>query len=650
MIQMHLINTNTLLPVNILRFKYSIAFIFLMIYTSGFNINSIVAQDVAVKDSLNVISANSIKINGYLGSKINLCITKRIATQDPPYLVEPFTKRNETRLWQTEFWGKWILSAIATYEYNRDPELLKTIKEAVTGLLATQTADGYIGNYSPEAQLQHWDIWGQKYTMLGLMAYYDISGDKKSLNVAKKLADHLFTLVGPGKANIVKTGNYRGMPSSSILEPMVLLYNHTSEKKYLDFAKYIVAQWETNEGPKLISKAIEGIAVADRFPVPKEWWSWDNGQKAYEMMSCYEGLLEFYRITGEPTYLKSAKLAVQNIIDTEINVAGSGTAFECFYHGGMHQTEPTYHTMETCVTFTWIKLCNNLLRLTGDPMYADQIEKTVYNALLASMKFDGSQIAKYSPLEGMRQEGENQCGMLINCCNANGPRAFALIPRIAILTSHNEISINLYAQSTATVQLNPKNKVTVEQVTTYPESDKIDIIVSPEKTETFSLALRIPSWSNHTNILVNGVPVEGIIAGNYQRITRNWQKGDKVTMNMDMNGRMISLNGHQSILRGPVLLARDTRFGDGFVDEAAVVKQKNNLVELKASSNKPEHVWMSFTVPLILGTDLEGASRTPKQIKFCDFASAGNTWSPDSRYRVWIRKTLNVMNLDYKAY
>jgi len=269
-------------------------------------------------------------------------------------------------------------------------------------------------------------------------------------------------------------------------------------------------------------------------------------------------------------------------------------------------------------------------------MYADQIEKTVYNALLASMKFDGSQIAKYSPLEGMRHEGEEQCGMHINCCSANGPRAFALIPRMAIFTSLNEIRV--------------KNKVTVEQVTNYPESDKIDIIVSPDKPETFALDLRVPLWSNHTSILVNGVPVEGITAGSYQKITRKWQKGDKVTMNLDMNGRMITINGHQAILRGPVLLARDSRFGDGFVDEAAVVQQKNNLVELQPSADKPEHVWMTFTAPLIMGTDLEGDSRTPKQVKFCDFASAGNTWSYDSRYRVWIRKTLNVMNTEYKAY
>ena len=604
----------------------------------------------AKTDLLEAMIPSDIQINGYLGEKMDLCISERIKKQDIQHLIDPFKIRNETRLWQTEFWGKWILSAIAAYEYDHDPEMLKIIQNAVSGLLATQTADGYIGNYSPEAQLQHWDIWGRKYTMLGLLAYYDISGDKKILDATKKLADHLLTQVGPNHADIVKTGNYRGMPSSSILEPMVFLYRHTGEKRYLDFAKYIVDQWETADGPKLISKAAEGVAVADRFPFPKTWWSWENGQKAYEMMSCYEGLLELYRITGEPTYLKSAELAVQNIIDSEINVAGSGTAFECFYHGGQRQTEPTYHTMETCVTFTWIKLCNNLLRLTGNPMYADQIEKSVYNALMASMKFDGSQIAKYSPLEGMHHEGEEQCGMHINCCNANGPRAFALLPKLALMTTENEILMNLYSQSSASVQLNPKNKVAILQTTTYPESDQIEITVKPEKPEVFTLALRIPAWSTQTSVLVNGLPVDGIQAASYLKINREWKSRDKVLLKLDMRGRLITLNGHQAILRGPVLLARDSRFDDGFVDEAAIVQHKSNLVELRPSAGKPEHIWMSFTAPLVLGTDLEGEFKQPKQIHFCDFGSAGNSWNPDSRYRVWIRQTVNVMNAAYKPY
>jgi uncharacterized protein len=610
----------------------------------------IVVAKPAEVDLLQAWVPSNIQMKGYLGSKIDLCINQRIKKENVDQLVEPFKTRTETNRWQSEFWGKWILSAIAAYEYNHDPELLKIIQNAVSGLLATQTPDGYIGNYSPEAQLKNWDIWGRKYTLLGLLAYFDISGDKKVLEAAKKLADHLLTQVGPDKADIVKTGNFRGMPSSSILEPMVLLYRHTGEKRYLDFAKYIAAQWETSDGPKLISKAIDGIAVADRFPKPTNWWSWDNGQKAYEMMSCYEGLLELYRITGDASYLKSAEMAVQNIIDTEINVAGSGTAFECFYHGALRQTEPTYHTMETCVTFTWVKLCYNLLRLTGNPVYADQIERSVYNALLASMKFDGSQIAKYSPLEGMRHEGEEQCGMHINCCNANGPRAFTLIPKMALMTAENEIRINLYCQSSASVQLSPKNKVSILQNTTYPESDQIEITVQPEKTENFTLALRIPAWSQTNTLLVNGLEVGGVQAGTYQRISRLWKSGDRILLKLDLTGRLITLNGHQAILRGPVLLARDSRFGDGFVDETAIIQQKNNQIELLPSAENPDHIWMSFTAPLVLGTDLEGEFRNPQPIHFCDFASAGNTWSRDSRYRVWIPQTLNVMNLPYKAY
>jgi len=506
---------------------------------------------------------------------------------------------------------------------------------------------GFVGD---SARLQQWDIWGTKYTLLGLLAYYDLTGDKEVLKGSCRLADNLLSLVGPGKVNIVKTGNYRGMPSSSILEPMVYLFRRTGDKRYLDFAKYIVEQWETPDGPKLISKALEGILVSERFPHPAVWWSYDNGQKAYEMMSCYEGLLELYRITVDPSYLKAVEAAVKNIIENEINIAGSGTAFECFYNGAKYQTEPTYHTMETCVTMTWMKLCFNLLRLTGNPVYADQIEKSAYNALLASLKGDGSQIAKYSPLGGIRHAGEQQCGMNINCCNANGPRAFMMLPLFAVMGSPNEVYINMYGKLESVVLLNLKNKVAINQASDYPVSGNIEIDVNPEKPEYFMIAFRIPEWSKNSILTINGNVVSDLVPGTYKKVYRLWNKADKVILRLDMTGRLITLNGYQAILRGPVVMARDTRFGDGFIYESAEVKEKNGIVDLLPSSNKPDNVWMSFTAPLILGTDLEGDFRNPLQVNFCDFASAGNKWGEDSRYRVWIPKTLNVMKTEYKSY
>ncbi|MFZ2338639.1 MAG: beta-L-arabinofuranosidase domain-containing protein [Bacteroidales bacterium] len=604
----------------------------------------------AVTDRMFSYAPSSVRIEGYLGEKMDLVISKRIKAQDADHLIEPFRHKEETRLWQSEFWGKWIQSAIAAYNYNHDPELLRIIEGAVAGLLETQMPDGYIGNYSDEAALQHWDIWGRKYTLLGLIAYYDLTSDKNVLRAAVRLTDHLLTQVGRGKADIVKTGNYRGMPSSSVLEPVVYLYRRTGDNKYLEFAKYIVGQWETPDGPLLISAAIKGIPVSERFPHPSSWWSYENGQKAYEMMSCYEGLLELYRVTGEANYLKAVESAVKNIISTEINLAGSGSAFECWYRGIEHQTEPTYHTMETCVTMTWMKLCFSLLRLTGNPEYADQIEISAYNALMASLKYDGMEIAKYSPLGGIRHAGEEQCGMHINCCNANGPRAFMMLPSFAVTGAAGEVFINLYGTGSAVVPLEKKNNMLIEQSSGYPVTDSIGFVISPDKPVELSLGFRIPSWSRNTDVEVNGIKIKDIRPGTYAMVSRTWSKGDRVIIKMDLSARLMKQNGHQAIIRGPVVLARDTRFGDGFIAEPAVIPEKEGIVGLVPVKEKPDHVWMAFRADLVLGTDLEGEFRQPRPVSFCDFASAGNTWNEDSRYRVWIPQTLNVMNEEYKSY
>src|SRR6218665_1029502 len=101
----------------------------------------------------------------------------------------------------------------------------------------------------------------------------------------------------------------------------------------------------------------------------------------------------------------------ENIKQTEINVVGSGASSECWFGGKKLPTLPAKHYQETCVTATWIKLSQQLLRLTGEARYADAIELAYYNALLGSMKPDGTNWTKYSPLVGLRQEGEDQCKM-----------------------------------------------------------------------------------------------------------------------------------------------------------------------------------------------------------------------------------------------
>ncbi|HPG38428.1 MAG TPA: glycoside hydrolase family 127 protein [bacterium] len=597
-----------------------------------------------VQPVITALAPGSVQIDGAIGEKIDLCIRNRIASQDPEYLAAPFRQRTETRFWQSEFWGKWFLSAAAAYLYTGDPALKAKLDQAVTGLLNTQTEDGYIGNYAPDAHLQNWDIWGRKYCLLGLLCYYDITNDENTLTAARRLADHLLTEVGPGKTNIVKTGNFRGMASSSILEPIMLLYTRTREQKYLDFALYIVEQWETPDGPQLISKALADVPVAQRFPHPQEWWSWENGGKAYEMMSCYDGLLELYKVTGNPDYLQAVQKTVQNIIDTEITIIGSGSAVECWYHGAARQAQPAKHGNETCVTQTWMKLLLKLYQLTGDPLLIDQFEMSMYNALFAAMTPDGSSFAKYSSLGGERRLGEMQCGMTLNCCTANGPRALLHIPDMAIVQDAAGLVMNFYGEMLAESRLPSGNTVRLQQHSDYPQSGKVDISVTVEREERFNLKLRIPAWCDSALVYINDEPAQEGVSGAYFNIERLWRNHDRVRLELSLPVIIHTLPQDNpafiALTRGPITLARDERLDEVDVDDLAEAVLTGgqlllNPVKIDARVN------MAFAGQFITGDCREEEFGKPRNLVFCDYASAGNTWNGQSRFRVWLPQMLD---------
>lgn len=430
-------------------------------------------------------------------------------------LVRPFKTRPENKLWQIEFWGKWFTSAALAYSYEPLPQLDRILKYAASELLKTQAADGSITTYKKGAEFSHWDLWGRKYVLLGLLAEYVRTGDAGVLAAAKKHADNIMDSVGEGKkiGNICEIGMWQGMASSSLLEPMVLLYKYTGDKKYLDYSEWIVSCW-AKDGPKpdLVSKALAGTYVVDMFAKPKKGAKnyMDGGlSKSYEMMSCYEGLLELYRITGNEKYKQAAVNAAKAIAGREITVLGSGSIWERWTDGKFCQQEDSEHWMETCVSATWIKFCAQLLRLTGDPSYAESIELAAYNALAAAQRADGKWWAHYSRMKGARTPAPEQSGMHMNCCVASGPRALFLLPKIAYMSGRgNSVYVNLYENGFGKVRVpsvDGKVALNVSGVDFGAEKLRAKIALEmPKGLHPFSVCLRIPSWSKKTEISVNG--------------------------------------------------------------------------------------------------------------------------------------------------
>ncbi len=580
-----------------------------------------------------------VRLRGPVGDRLDKMIKNHVTATDILYITDVFkNKAARVGTWRSEFWGKYMHSAMPYWSYTKCPILKSKIDAGLANILSTQMSEGYIGDYSVETRASEgWDVWGMKYTMLGLLHYYDETGDKKVLDACSKLCDFMIAEIGPnGKRPYHKTGNYAGLASCSALEPVMWLYNRTKNEKYLNFAKHIVKEMTEQVGGPQLFKALKDIPVADR---DEKWLPVkENGTKSYEMMSCYQGLIEFYEVTGDKRCLDAAVKTVESIIRDELNICGGSASSEHWFHGKKKQYMPFRRLQETCVTTTWLRLCGKLLEVMGDSKYADLIEQTFYNAYLAAMKPDGTEFAGYTPLSGVRYHGQHHCAMHTDCCNSNGPRGFIAFLRGLLQANEDTAIINFYASSRASIEL-PKLKetVTFETYTLYPRAESIVIWNRTAKSLDYTLKLRIPGWCDKASVKVNGKAVEGVKSGSYVAIKRTWNHGDKIDLYFSMPVKSHILDHHIAFTRGPIVLARDARFNDGPIDDVVrPYATKSVMPNFFSVRSDNADMWMRFCGIIDTGSHSENPeARLPAAVNFCDYSSAGNTWDSRSAYRIW---------------
>lgn len=609
------------------------------------------ADQFKITDKLTSIPFGTLEIGGYIGDKLNLCIDNRVMAQDIDRLITPFQIRNDENWgFRSEFWGKWFTSAMLGYGYSPTKEHRMVIEKAIDELIQTQSADGYIGSYPTEHHLKDWDIWGRKYVILGLLSYYDQIGDEKILRTAERVADHLILEAGPDSGvNLAETGwiGWKGLASSSVLEPIALLYQKTGKKKYLDFAQHIIRLWDspnklTPTGIRLVQNALNQTPL----------WKMSGAPKAYEMMSCFEGLCEMYRITGNEDYFDASHSLISSIIRDEIMLVGSASLAEIWCNGKMRQSDPMYQGLETCVTVTWMKFLYQMLRLTGDSKYADQLEISLYNALLASQTPQGEWWSYYTGLMGERVPSHLQFpDVVMSCCVANGPRAMLLTPSWAVMSSSSGFVVNLYAPLKASLRTPLKQEFFLNLATEYPVDGKITATVEIQKKEKFSILLRIPEWSKQTVIKINGILFnKKVLPGSYAILEREWSNKDRIEICLDMTSRIVDAPSgvpDAAIQRGPIVLAFDSRlvpFRHGVevppMYRYTFMKNKDNSIDISlVQQPSVKEIWMTFQVPVV---DEAGERH---ELPMCDFSSAGNSWQEGNLFRVWIPQPFDFRHL-----
>jgi DUF1680 family protein len=555
--------------------------------------------------------------------------------------------------WRGEYWGKMMRGACLTYSYTKNPKLYSMLKYAIIELLKTQNSDGSIKTYEKDLEFRGWDLWCRKYVMLGLLYFIDICKSNKLkariLRAVCRHADYILKYVGEDKKKITDcSSTFEGMNSCSILEPFVKLYKATGDLKYLDFSRYIIST-----GFVGTENIIELAYAKEKYPYDFKY------PKAYEMMSCFQGLLEYYTVTKEQKYLVAVMNLFDMIAETELTEIGAlGCKYEFFNNSIVYQTETTDKPMlETCVTVTWINCCYQLLRFTGNSKYADYIEKSYLNAMIGTVNLEKNVILtkwlnpgrtyldskgmfypfdSYSPMiderRGIDIGGKRiirDDGAFYGCCYCIGSMGTAIPAIYGIMQDADGLVINTFEKATFKLLSPSGKKMTIVSSGDLLNGDgKIKFRFLMKEKENLKIKIRIPEWSEKTSVKVNGANVDGVKRGEYLFVNGEYENGSFIEVKLDVRLKVIKVNDKKLIKKGPFVLARDQRYDDGFYDALLVKPSRTGRIRAKKIKTGLFHCQAEF----------EFKDKNGKTFKMCDYASAGNTWDKEdnAKLSVWL--------------
>ena len=574
----------------------------------------------ALADAGEVLSPSAVHIDGWLGARIDANESKRLLVVDTEPLLAGYHQRPGSHPWIGEHVGKWMHAATLAWAYSGDQRLREKLDRVAAELIRCQEPDGYLGTYVPEKRFglfpeADWDVWSHKYNLIGLMTYYQYTGDKAALAACRKMAD-LLVATFPAKKSILAAGTHVGMAATSVLEPIVLLYRATGDERYLQFARYIVKSWDEPGGPKIVTSLLTTKRVDKTADA-----------KAYEMLSNLVGLCELARVTGDRELLQAVLNAWQDIVQNRLYVTGSASAGETFQKDHELPNSVMSSICETCVTTTWIQLNLQLLRLTGEAKYGDELERTFYNHLAAAQHPRGDDWCYYTALEGRKPYDKG-----ISCCHSSGPRGMALAPQAAYLRGHGDggdlLLVNTLERSRVTLELGGR-KVTAVQQSCFPRYVNSTITFRMDAAATFGVKLRVPGWAVPAEVQAAGVKYKADSAGWVVLPSRAWNSGDQIFVDSHLKPRLIlgeyGNAGHAALAWGPFVLAFDYQSNPDLVP----LKRPLTLIESQPLLTVRPGSHLTFEAK-IMGEKGKG----PQTAIFLPFADAG---TGGGQYRVWLR-------------
>ena len=476
---------------------------------------------------------------------------------------------------------KTLEAVAALYASTKDKKLDAIMDDAIAVIAKAQKDDGYIYTKSiiEQKKIGKGEMFDDKlsfeaynfgHLMTAACVHYRATGKTSLLTIAKKATDFLIVFYNKATAeqarNAICPSHYMGITE---------MYRTTGDKKYLNLVKKLIDIRGTSEGSDDNS---------DR--VPFRQMKEVNGH-AVRANYLFAGVADVFAETGDSSLLHTLDLMWDNVVNEKMYVTGGcGALYDGLSQEGISYKPDSIQKIqqaygkdyqlpnktahnETCANIGNVLWNWRMLQLTGEAKYADVMELSLYNSVLSGISMDGNKFFYTNPLAASKDYpydlrwsgGRQKYISKSNCCPPNVIRTIAEVNDYMYSIADEGLYINMYGGNMLNAKLKDGTVIKLEQVTEYPWDGKITILFKEATGKPVNIFLRKPGWCKSYRLIINGkVPMVIDKKNGYLIAGSNWQTGDKIELVLNMPATLLESNplveetkNQVAVKRGPIV-------------------------------------------------------------------------------------------------
>jgi DUF1680 family protein len=283
--------------------------------------------------------------------------------------------------------------------------------------------------------------------------------------------------------------------------------------------------------------------------------------------------------TDDPGLLEAVARQMLNTLARRTYLTGGmGAHHEGESFGLDFELPPDRAYAETCAGVASVMLSQRMLLATGEAVYADAVERTLFNLVAASPASDGRSFFYTNPLHqrvsgaavdpdaaSPRASSNMRAAWFeVSCCPTNVARTLASLAAYLATFDDNGIQLHQFADADLRATLPGGQKVALRVQTRYPVDGEVRVTVVETPPEAWTLSLRVPGWATTGAVLEVGGERAAVEPG-YARLRRTFEAGDVVTLTLPMrprwtwpDPRIDAVRGSVAVERGPIVLCMES--------------------------------------------------------------------------------------------